>query len=136
MANEIIKVIDELAKRFGIAIDWTNQNVLPYLEELCYKFVSYELWTSVAKIIIYMIICFIVSLGIKYLNKNKDFGVEHYTYHDDDKFFRYLCYIGIIFLLIVLSNFIIEQVFDVITCLTFPEKIIIGELEVIYHNMK
>ena len=136
MANEIIKVIDELAKRFGIAIDWTNQNVLPYLEELCYKFVSYELWTSVAKIIIYMIICFIVLLGIKYLNKNKDFGVSSDYYHDDDKSFRYFCYIGLVFLLIILSNFIFKQVFDVITCLVFPEKIIFGELEVIYHTMK
>lgn len=136
MANEIIKVIDELAKRFGIVIDWTNQNIIPYLEELCDKFVKYELWTSVAKIIIYMIICFIVLIGIKHLNKNKDFGVKHYTYHDDDKFYRYCCYIGVIFVLVAMSNFIVEQAFDIITCLVFPEKIIFGELEVIYHNMK
>ena len=136
MANEIIKIIDELAKRFGIAIDWTNQNVMPYLKELCGKFVSYELWTSVTKIVIYMIICFIVSLGIKYLNKNKDFGVEHSIYGRVDKECRYFCYVVIAIVLLILSNFIFEQVFDVITCLTFPEKIIFGELEVIYHNMK
>lgn len=30
MSDEIIKVLDDLSKRAGIAIDWTSQNVLPY----------------------------------------------------------------------------------------------------------
>lgn len=34
MSEEIIKVIDELGKRFGIVIDWSNQNIIPYLQEL------------------------------------------------------------------------------------------------------
>ena len=31
MSDEIIKVIDELGKRFGIVIDWSSENVLPYI---------------------------------------------------------------------------------------------------------
>jgi hypothetical protein len=136
MANEIIKVIDELAKRFGIAIDWTNQNILPYLETLGDKFVSYELWTSVTMIVAYILACLVVSIGIKYLNKNKDFGVEYRYGGGVNKECRYFCYTVIAIALIALSYFIIDQVFDIITCLTFPEKIIFEELKVIYGTMK
>lgn len=34
MSNEIIKVLDDLSERLGIAIDWSSQNVMPYLQDL------------------------------------------------------------------------------------------------------
>lgn len=34
MSEDIIKVLDNLAQKFGIAIDWTSQNAMPYLEDL------------------------------------------------------------------------------------------------------
>lgn len=42
MSEEIIKVIDELGKRFGIVIDWSNQNIIPYLQELLKRFICYR----------------------------------------------------------------------------------------------
>ena len=53
MRDEIIKVLDDLSEWLGIAVDWTSQNVLPYLQELCDKYISYEIWTS----IVYILIC-------------------------------------------------------------------------------
>ena len=35
MSDEVIKVIDALAERFGIVIDWSSENVIPYLQQLC-----------------------------------------------------------------------------------------------------
>lgn len=43
MSNEIIKVLDDLAQKFGIAIDWTNQNVMPYIEDLMRRYVQYNI---------------------------------------------------------------------------------------------
>lgn len=43
MTDEIIKLLDELAKRFGIAIDWTSENVMPYLEDLFDRFITYNI---------------------------------------------------------------------------------------------
>lgn len=31
MSQEIINVLDNLGEKFGIAIDWSNENILPYL---------------------------------------------------------------------------------------------------------
>lgn len=47
MTDEIIKLLDELAKRFGIAIDWTSENVMPYLEDLFGRFITYNIVVDV-----------------------------------------------------------------------------------------
>lgn len=41
-SNELIKILDDLGKRFGIAIDWTKQNVMPYIEDLGKRIIKYE----------------------------------------------------------------------------------------------
>lgn len=40
MSEEVIKILDALAEKFGLAIDWTSANVLPYLQQLCDKYVT------------------------------------------------------------------------------------------------
>ena len=40
MGEEIIKVLDHLDNQFGLAIDWTSDNVLPYLSELSNKYIK------------------------------------------------------------------------------------------------
>ena len=47
MSEEVIKILDALTEKFGLAIDWTSANVLPYLQQLCGKYVTYEIATSV-----------------------------------------------------------------------------------------
>ena len=42
MSEEIIKVLDYFADKLGIAIDWTTENVMPYIEEVFGKFVTYN----------------------------------------------------------------------------------------------
>ena len=32
--NAIVQVIDELSSKLGIAIDWSDENILPYLKDL------------------------------------------------------------------------------------------------------
>ena len=41
MSEEIIKVLDDLADRFGIAVDWTSQNVMPMLQQLFNRMQTY-----------------------------------------------------------------------------------------------
>ena len=69
VSDQIIKVLDEVGKRFGLAIDWTQQNVVPYIEQLGQRIVNYELWTSVVWIVIMTILLissiFILKKSIK-----------------------------------------------------------------------
>jgi hypothetical protein len=47
VADQIIQVINSLCEKFGIAVDWTAQNVLPYLQQLAMKLVAYKLWIAI-----------------------------------------------------------------------------------------
>lgn len=37
LSDQIISVLDALCEKFGIAIDWTSQNVIPYIQLLAKK---------------------------------------------------------------------------------------------------
>lgn len=52
MSDEIIKVLDDLAKRFGIAIDWTSENVMPYLKDLFDRIQMYLIMNDATWIVI------------------------------------------------------------------------------------
>lgn len=80
MSEEIIKVLDKLVEKFGIAIDWTSQNVLPYLQELFGRYAKYFVTSCVIWLIaeiILLIASIIVLIGglkekEKYNKGNKD----------------------------------------------------------------
>ena len=109
MSDEIIKVLDDLSERAGIAIDWTSQNILPYLQELCDKYISYEIWTSA----VYIFICLTSAILMLY-------GISK-LWNDVEDDFLFIAF-GIV--LIVSLIVMIVQIIDIVTALTFPEKLI------------
>ena len=135
MSDEIIKVLDALAERFGIAVNWTSENVLPYLEQLCGKYVNYEIATSVVWMILGLLLCIVEVVCYKIVHKNKDWGVDPDEGAPDNYIVRIFLYFGVIFIFIISMIVIGTQIFDIITCVTFPEKIIIDELKMIQSNM-
>lgn len=93
MNEEIIKVLNDLGEKFGIAIDWTSQNVMPYIQDLVNRYIVYNNLIAIIQIIIsiVLIIIGIICIGklIKWKNgKNYDNG-----YLSDDPC---LCVMGII----------------------------------------
>ena len=136
MSEEIIKVLDALAEKFGLAVDWTSANVIPYLEQICGKYVNYEMATSVVWMILGLLLCIVGIICYKIVYKHKDWGVTYYETISDDYFGRGLIYFGVILIFVVASLMVITQIFDIVTCFTFPEKIIIEELKSIYASMK
>ena len=136
MSEEIIKVLDALADKFGLAVDWTSANVVPYLEQLCGKYVNYEIATSVVWIMLGLLFFIVGIICYKIVYKHKDWGVTYYKTMSDDYFGRGVIYFGVISIFVVASLMVITQIFDIVTCFTFPEKIIIEELKSIYASMK
>ena len=136
MSEEIIKVLDALAEKFGLAVDWTSANVIPYLEQLCDKYVNYEIATSVVWIMLGLLFSIVGIICYKIVYKHKDWGVTYYETISDDYFGRGLIYFGVILIFVVASLMVITQIFDIVTCFTFPEKIIIEELKSIYTSME
>lgn len=42
MAEQVIKILNELCSKFGIVVDWTAENVLPYVQTLMNKYINYS----------------------------------------------------------------------------------------------
>lgn len=108
ISDEIIKILDYLCSKIGITIDWTSDNVLPYIEQLFEKFIKWEIGTSIGWIAICVVSTIIISIILKI------FTVEDYG------FVNLLIIIMVIISLITIS----VQLIDIITCYTFPEKVI------------
>lgn len=135
MSNEIIKVLDALAEKFGLVVDWTSSNVIPYLNQLCDKYINYEIATSIVWMIFGLLLFLAGIVCYRIVYKNKDWGVDQYEYISDDYLGRILLYVCVISIFIISMIVIGTQIFDIITCVTFPEKIIIDELKMIQSNM-
>lgn len=43
VSNQIIEVLDYLSAKMGIVVDWTAENVVPYLTDLIERMVSYQI---------------------------------------------------------------------------------------------
>lgn len=109
MSEEIIKVLDNLGEKIGITIDWTSENILPYLQDLMSRFIGLKnlqaiIWIVISSIIILVTILAIVGT-IKYIKKQDKTSYEY----DDEVFVCGLIdfaigMITIIFLIILLCN--------------------------------
>jgi hypothetical protein len=122
VSEQIINVLDNLCQKFGLIIDWSSENVLPYLKELCGRFIDYEIFTSVAWIILTLtlcLLCWIVYAATFKGAKEKDW---------DDSYF--ICWANIISVFCAVVSSIIFvltigcQIFDIIEAIYLQEKTI------------
>lgn len=126
MSDEVIKILDALTERLGLAIDWSSSNVLPYFQQLCNKYIKYEIATS----IIWIVIGMVLLLGARYLSKKIKYTIDMFWSIND------LMIIAFIVMVLLGSYMIVTQTFDIATCITFPEKMIFYELQNIYSSYK
>lgn len=116
ISEEIIKVLEYLCMKLGLTIDWTNNNVLPYVEQLCEKFIKWEIGTSVTWIGITIITTIIVFIFSKVVYCD---GLEK------------IIFWGVICVAICVIG---KQVFDIVACYTFPEKVIYDYIQLYLKN--
>lgn len=71
MSEEIIKVLDNLGEKFGIAVDWTSQNIMPYIQELMNRYRSYFITSCVIWLTLELVLLFISIVIFKGCIKGK-----------------------------------------------------------------
>lgn len=66
MSTEVIKVLEYLGAKLGIAVDWTAENVIPYAEQLFKKYVTLKITcASIGAFIGVMLAVMTVVLAVK-----------------------------------------------------------------------
>ena len=119
-SREIIAILDYLCQRFGIAIDWTSDNVMPYLQDLGERFIQYEIYTSFAwcgLVAVVLAVSGIIWLLATLLDKNCRTEIDEIS---KVVFFATL-FVGAIICM--------AQAIDIIECYTLPEKTILEYLQ-------
>lgn len=127
MTNEIIKLLDELAKRFGIAIDWTSENVMPYLEDLFGRFITYNIVVDVFWIFVaFAVICFDVWFVKKTYQMYKEDGNN--IFFETFSFGRDVTYLWIATVIAVIVGSLISIIVGLIALLEVPKLVFIPEV--------
>ena len=124
ISSEIIEVLDYVGEKFGIAIDWTNNNVLPYLQTLVDKFIQWEIFTSILWIAITVFVIAMI-IGLMNLKGIREFNKE-------------VCDGGLWIPagIIILGFFIVicVQIFDIVECNVFPEKVLYDFIKIMLNQ--
>lgn len=134
-SQEIINVLNYLCQKFGIAIDWTSENVMPYLEDLCARYISYEVFTSITWMVVIPAITLIVGIIVAILHK-KAKEVNWDFYNRAAPTFAVIFWIVFGIMAFASICVICTQVFDIIECNTLPEKVILEYLETLVNSTK
>ena len=87
MNEETIKVFDYIGEKLGIAIDYTQENITPYLTDLWNRYISYEIWFHIINIVIFLSLSITAILifrkyyiSSKLVRKNEVDGFFYDTY--------------------------------------------------------
>lgn len=125
MSDEIIKILDDLGQRFGIAIDWSSENIMPYLNDLMSRFITYEIASSIIHLIVYTVCGIGMVIAITKLIK---YQREYNRAHEDryaiiwPAFVSAGCMFGVLFCVVGA----VSQIDNLIMCNTIPEQVIIN----------
>ena len=122
ISEQIINVVDDLCEKVGIVIDWTSDTVVPILQNLCSKFITFEIWTSVFWIIFWVflagiswVLCFPCAKKAKKYEFDPCYGWS---------------WVGVAMIIVTIVSSIVAiiilpiQIYDIIEAITFPEKTI------------
>ena len=122
ISEQIIQVLDDLCRRFGVVIDWSKETIAPYIEELATKFITFEVKTSyfwIFSSVIVTVIMWVLFAIFNHIDPD-DCGVI----------------LGVVAVLTTIAFIIVAgtQIYDIITCETLPEKILLREIKALLQN--
>ena len=124
-SKQFIEIIDAIAERIGVVVDWTSKNTMPYLEDLMHRLVKFEIASSIFWLILLMFVLIGSIIAIKYLYAEADGGDE---YALAIVVLSILCF----FSLVGVCN----ESYDIIEANILPEKVIIQNVENVLKDIK
>lgn len=122
MSSEMINVLNKLAEKFGIMIDWTSDNLAPYLTELYSRIVTYNRFVYTAGEIIgavVLIVCGVLIYRMYKRARNEwgEYGV-----------FETIVTNAAAFISIVAAALMIKHIGNALSAWILPEKLILQML--------
>lgn len=120
-SENLINIFNEVAKQVGVVINWSDENVLPYIKDLCDRIVNFEMMVTSLLLALFIIglIMGIANLIIGVIKRKKYYTTD---YRSDSYVGHFILGISST---ICSSIFIIVNTITLFKCLTIKEVIII-----------
>lgn len=133
-SEEIITILDYLCQKFGVVVDWTSENVMPYLQDLAARYIKYEMFSSIAWMVIIPIITLLIAIPLTIFHKKAKELKWNSNYHFGICSAA-ICF-WIVFSVMAFASIcvICTQVFDIIECCALPEKVIFEYLKTLMNS--
>lgn len=133
ISEQIIKALDNLAERFGVIIDWSQENVLPYIQDLSDRIIICD----IAKSCIWIILGLLFIFGsLLFITQQRRISIKNkkctLLFDEDGDFINEYCDLFIVFyvvLSIFASIFVIFSIFNIIQDVYLPEKLILDTIK-------
>lgn len=134
-SSELITVLDYLAQKLGIVIDWTSDSVMPYLKELCGRFIEYEIINSCMTVGVWVVFllfftCWLIPTHL--IAKNRfNWDWDHITCS-----VAVVAWIGFVICLVGTFTCAAVEGFHIVECWKMPEKVIIEYVQSLLNTAK
>lgn len=96
ISSEITNILNDLGNRLGVVIDWGNQNIVPYIQELVKRIAYLRIANCIIWLVVAVILTVVIIKTIKWLYKYSK-SDERDVYSED------MIYIGGISMAIILG---------------------------------
>ena len=125
MDKQIINVLDAMCEKFGVDIDWMQENIAPYLQELYGKYIRHEIVSSIFWFVAFASLTALsLYLAVKFHKKAKHLAFE-YDFDEPVSWFAVVSWVCTVIFAIISVFVLIQQIYDIATALMFPEKMIL-----------
>ena len=149
-SEQFKEVFELICDKMGVAIDWTQENVVPYVTELCERYVTFNIIEEIISVVCWSLIiigCIVGAIVIvkDFKKVGKEKGSTHSLYWIKDvgycgedwdlTFFGYASAIIGAVLFIVSIPFLIFSISELLKWCFIPEVQIIEEISILLKAM-
>lgn len=132
VGEQIIQVLDALGEKIGIAVDWTSQNFVPVAQQICERYIRYEIVMSILWMVLELgVIAGLIFGGIKLFK----FLIEAKQKPSYERNWCVWADVSMVFAVIGICGFGIASIIDFVMnvetlckCLLLPELHLFEEL--------
>lgn len=113
-SKELIQVFDYIGEKVGIVIDWGSENVVPYITDLCSRYIHYIIAASAIEVVFCTVVIIIAAVFTRrFWKKTADYM---------DGFTKFMIsaaiWVGII---TIIGTELYDGVKDIVQCIFIPE---------------
>lgn len=117
MIEEVIYALENLSDKFGIYIDWSNPNTVPYIQDLLSRFMGYQTIIDIITIVLLLGICGVLLVLIPKIYK-----------YDKEVFGPVAAVVGAV---LILGAFVIivSSIFSIVRNIYMPELTLLNYIK-------